>query len=89
MIVRLGDERFSLLPQRAAYWPAERLLVLGDLHFGKAATFRSRGIPVPGGTTRENLSVLDALLATHDVQRVLFLGDFLHARAGQEEGCGT
>ena len=83
MIVRLGDEDFRLLPQRAAYWPSERVLALGDLHFGKAATFRAHGIPVPSGTTRENLQALDRLLASYAISRVVFLGDFLHARTAR------
>ena len=70
-----------LLPQHALYWPAQRMLVVADIHFGKAASFRALGVPVPAGTTTQNLSVLDAMLAAHAVDHILFLGDFLHARA--------
>lgn len=77
----LAGESVLLLAQKALYWPRERMLVIADIHFGKAASFRALGIPVPRGTTTENLQALDALLALHDVRHVLFLGDFLHARA--------
>lgn len=81
MLVTVANETIHLLPQRAVYWPARRMLVAADIHFGKAASFRAKGVPVPHGTTKANLDDLDALLACHDVGHILFLGDFLHAKA--------
>ena len=71
-----------LLPQRAVWWPAERTAFVADVHFGKAATFRRAGQPVPHGTTADNLARLDAVLAVTGAQHLVFLGDFLHARSG-------
>jgi DNA ligase-associated metallophosphoesterase len=79
--VALAGEQVLLLPQKALYWPREAMLVIADIHFGKAASFRALGVPVPGGTTRANLDALDQLLALHAARQVLFLGDFLHAKA--------
>ena len=79
----LAGERVLLLPQKALYWPAARTLMVADIHFGKAASFRALGVPVPRGTTSENLAVLETLLTTHDTQRIVFLGDFLHSNAAQ------
>lgn len=79
----IGGERILLLPEKALYWPREKTLMVADIHFGKAASFRALGVPVPHGTTGENLALLDHLLATYDTQRIIFLGDFLHARAAQ------
>jgi DNA ligase-associated metallophosphoesterase len=81
-IVVLG-EQLSLLPQRAVLWRTRKMLIVADIHFGKAAAFRAGGIPVPHGTTRANLDALDALIATHGVRHVAFLGDFLHARTAR------
>lgn len=81
--VALAGERVLLLPQRALLWPAQRMLVVADLHFGKAAAFRAGGIPVPRGTTAQNLDALDMLVARHAPGHVLFLGDFLHASSGR------
>lgn len=69
----------QLLPERAIWWPAGRALFVADLHIGKAATYRALGQPVPAGTTHENLARLDALIARHVPERIVFLGDFLHA----------
>jgi DNA ligase-associated metallophosphoesterase len=57
------------------------MLIIADIHFGKAAAFRSFGIPVPKGTTTENLQALDDLVELTGAIHILFLGDFLHARA--------
>jgi len=77
--VHWAGELLQLLPERALWWPGARVLFVADLHLGKAATYRALGQPVPGGTTLENLSRLDALIARHVPQRLVFLGDFLHA----------
>jgi len=80
-VVEIAGERLLLLPEKAVYWPAQQMLIIADIHFGKAASFRAQGIPVPRGTTTENLLGLDALVERHRARHVVFLGDFLHARA--------
>ncbi|HUQ80397.1 MAG TPA: ligase-associated DNA damage response endonuclease PdeM [Gemmatimonadaceae bacterium] len=77
-------ERLVLLPERAAFWERTATLLVADTHFGKAATFRAAGIPVPRGTTTASLDRLDAALARTNARRIVFLGDFLHAREGRE-----
>jgi DNA ligase-associated metallophosphoesterase len=84
--IALDGEQLVLLPQKAAFWPRERMLIIADIHFGKAAAFRSWGIPVPKGTTSENLDALDELVTLTGARHVLFLGDFLHARAAHAAG---
>ncbi len=54
-----------------------------DLHWGKAATFRSSGIPIPGGATRDDLARLDAALDRAGARRLIILGDLFHSRAGR------
>lgn len=77
--VRLGDESATLLPSRAAFLDARRWLIVADAHFGKAATFRARGVPVPHGTTQETLARLDAAIAATLPSALVFLGDLFHA----------
>ena len=81
--MQVAGETLRLFPERAAWWAASRTLLVADPHFGKAATFRALGVPVPRGTTGDALERLDALLRRVDVRRILFLGDFLHARRGR------
>ena len=77
--VAAGGEALLLLAEKAIWWPAEHALLVADVHFGKAVTFRALGVPVPRGTTSETLAALGALVARWRARRVVFLGDFLHA----------
>jgi uncharacterized protein len=78
LTVNLNGHPLMLSAHRAAFDPVLRLLLVADAHFGKDAVFRSHGIPVPLGSTSEDLARLDALIATHDPRRLVFLGDVLH-----------
>ena len=79
----VAGERLSLLAERAVFWPAQRTLFVADYHLGKAASFRSAGIPLPSGTTSENVERLERAVARTSARRVVFLGDFLHSAAGR------
>jgi uncharacterized protein len=81
--VEVRDEALLLLAERAAFWTRAATLLVADPHWGKAATFRAAGIPVPRGTTADGIARLDALLDRTGARRVVFLGDFLHAREGR------
>ena len=75
----LAGERLVLLPQRAAFLPAHRTLLIADAHIGKAVSFRRLGVPVPEATTAGTLARLDAALAGSGAQCIVFLGDLLHS----------
>ncbi len=81
--VRWARETLHLLPAPALYWPAEKTLFIADLHLGKAASYRALGQPVPSGSTQDNLERITQLIAQHQAQHLVFLGDFLHAAAGR------
>ena len=83
--IRLRGESLVLLPERAAYWASGKTLLVADAHFGKAASFRASGVPVPRGTTSENLARLDRMLERHPAERIVFLGDLLHSAAGRQD----
>jgi len=72
-----------LLPEKAVFWAAHRTLFVADFHLGKAATFRHAGIPLPAGTTTENVERLERAVARTRAEHVIFLGDFLHAAQGR------
>jgi DNA ligase-associated metallophosphoesterase len=75
----------TLLPQRAVWRADTRALFVADVHLGKAAAFRAVGLPVPAGTTRENLARLDDLIEALQPRRLVVLGDLFHARAAYRE----
>ena len=79
----VAGEELVLLPDRAVYWPSRAMLLVADPHFGKAAAFRFAGLFVPPGTTAAALSRLSKLLVATGAERIVFLGDFLHAAEGR------
>lgn len=84
-----GGERLTLLPERAMWWAAEKTLLIADPHFGKAAAFRFAGIPVPETSHDDDLERLSQALAMTAAQRLVILGDFLHAKTGRNEAMFT
>lgn len=80
--IEIGGERVVLLASRAAYWPARRTLLVADLHLGKCEALRANGVPLPDGVLREQISRLDAAVKETGAERVLVLGDLLHAPIG-------
>lgn len=79
----VGGVRLCLLAQRAAFLPDEHTLLVADAHVGKAASFRSLGVPVPGGTTRETFDRLADAVRSSGAKRIVFLGDLLHSAGGR------
>lgn len=57
-------------------------LVVADVHLGKSATFRARGLAVPEGDTEQDLAGLLRLARRHSVARLVVNGDLFHAPAG-------
>ena len=77
--VRIAGHDLILLPEKAVFMPASDTLLIADAHFGKASSFRQLGVPVPSGTTSETLDQLSGIVKRFGVQRIVFLGDFLHS----------
>jgi DNA ligase-associated metallophosphoesterase len=85
MDIEVKGETLTLYAERAAFWHREGALLIADPHWGKAATFRKGGIPVPSGTTMEGIERLTSLMEKTNPKRVIFLGDLLHAKPGRSK----
>lgn len=70
------DEALEARASGVLWWPAARVLVVGDLHFGKAqrGALRGGGL-LPPYDMRETLARLDAEIAALDPAIVVALGD--------------
>ena len=77
------NQQWGLLAERALSWPAQRAAIVADVHFGKAAAFRARGVPVPEATTSQDLGRLTRIVQQTGCERLIVLGDLLHARDGR------
>jgi DNA ligase-associated metallophosphoesterase len=80
----LQGEELQLLPQKAIYWPARKILFIADTHFGKIAHFRKAGLSVPHAAALENLLRFENLLNKNPAKRVFFLGDLFHSDLNTE-----
>jgi DNA ligase-associated metallophosphoesterase len=77
--IDLCGERLLLHPERALYWPRRRTLFVADTHLGKGSVFRRAGLAVPAGTSDDDLARLEQLVAERGAERLIVLGDFMHA----------
>lgn len=67
---------------RALYWPAERALLVADLHLEKASWFAQRGQMLPPYDSRDTLERLADAVRETGARRVITLGDNFHDDAG-------
>jgi DNA ligase-associated metallophosphoesterase len=82
----VAGEELLLLPEKAIYWPRKKIVLLADLHLGKAGHFRKAGIPVSAHVHRQDLQVLQNILQQWQVEEVIFLGDLFHSSLNSEWG---
>ncbi|MDX2287402.1 MAG: ligase-associated DNA damage response endonuclease PdeM [Hyphomicrobiaceae bacterium] len=68
----------------ALYWPAERALIVADLHLEKGSSFARRGQMLPPYDTRETLAKLAEVIDRYGAETVIALGDSLHDRHAAE-----
>lgn len=71
-----------LLPEGAVFFSDSATLVVADVHLGKSATFRARGLAVPEGETARDLGRLLALAKQHAAAHLVIAGDLFHAPSG-------
>jgi uncharacterized protein len=73
---RLGGHDLIALARGGLWWPAERLLAVGDLHLGKALRLtRHGGGLLPPWEVDDTLERLDHLVRQVDPAEVICLGD--------------
>lgn len=87
--VEIEKEELILLPTGAVFWPAQDALLVSDLHVGKGASFRSKSVPIPSGSSEDTLLRLSSILSETGVRTLYMLGDFWHSRQGRTEHIDT
>ena len=68
----------QFLPERALWLEKEGLLLIADVHLGKAEHLQSHGIPLPSDGDAANLARIEQLVQRHQPQELLILGDLIH-----------
>ncbi len=77
--LELKGQQLILDPLKAVYWTEESMLILSDLHLGKAGHFRKHGIAVPMAIHQRDLKTLDYLMNKYKPGKIAFLGDLFHS----------
>jgi uncharacterized protein len=77
-----GGETLELLAARAIWDPGRRVLLLADLHLGKAESFQAQGIPLPSDGDAATLNALLELATRRRPAQVIVLGDLIHGPLG-------
>jgi uncharacterized protein len=72
----------SLLPQGAASLTCGATLVVADVHPGKSAAFRAKGLPVPEGDVARDLQWLLELARKCQATHLVIAGDLFHVLSG-------
>jgi len=80
MILRCAGEQIQLLPEKAFYWPKEKLLGFSDVHLGKAESLQQYGIPLPSGSHSEDLNRMTKLIEKTAAEKIIILGDLIHQK---------
>lgn len=76
------DETVHPLRSGALWWPAERALLVADLHFEKARFYAATGQYLPPYDSIETARLLAAQVEEQGARRVICLGDSFHDAAG-------
>jgi DNA ligase-associated metallophosphoesterase len=84
MELRIKNNTFLLLPQKAIYWKEQRTILVSDLHIGKISHFRKAGIAVPQKGSQNNFNRLDEIIENTHPTNMLFVGDLFHSDVNQE-----
>lgn len=77
------NQTLCLMPEKAILWEEKELLIVADLHLGKAGHFRKSGIPVSDLIHSMDILTLDKLIQKHRPAEVIFLGDLFHSDHNQ------
>lgn len=84
MIIKLDGNFFELLPEKALFWREHGLIIVADLHLGKAMHFRKAGIIMPELSALKDYQNLEALIERYQPQHLCFLGDLFHSHYNSE-----
>ena len=80
------EELIQLLPEKVAFLPQHQMLVVADIHLGKASHFRKEGIMIPMPPACPDLKCLGELFDALNPTTVVFLGDLFHSSLNHEWG---
>jgi len=82
--IKIAGEDLKLLSQKAIYWDKQNMLILSDIHLGKAGHFRKHGIPISKSIHNDDLKRLQNLISSKKPEKVVIVGDLFHSYQNNE-----
>ena len=80
----INQNDFILSNNRTVFWEQEKILILSDLHLGKAGHFRKAGIGVPAAVMKEDMQRYVAAIQFFKPVQVVIVGDLFHSLENKE-----
>lgn len=84
MRITFNDIDCTLDLSGALLWPAEKTLIVADVHLEKSSSYAEAGVLLPPYDTTASLQTLKRLIAETKAARVICLGDSFHDSQGGE-----
>lgn len=79
-----ADHRLVLDRRGVLHWPAQKLLIVSDLHLGKGDSLNRFSNPIPALDTRDTIERLEEAVSLYQPERVVCLGDSFHDAASAQ-----
>lgn len=80
----IHQQTLELFPDRYIYWPAQRVLIMSDMHLGKVSHFRKNGIAVPSGVIAKEFERFGQMVENHRPSKIIIVGDLFHSSVNHE-----
>lgn len=82
--IQFANQHFTLLKEKAVFWHEQNMLLLADVHAGKASHFRRNGIPLSSDYLMNDLHRIESLVSRFNQCKVSILGDLYHSSSNLE-----
>lgn len=84
MKIEIKGCAFTLLHEKALYKHEGQILIIADVHLGKARHFRKAGIAIPTISQQGDYTNLERLFRKTNPSEVYFLGDLFHSTVNHD-----
>lgn len=78
-----ANHQFHVVAPAALYWPAQKALLVADLHLEKASFYARQGQMLPPYDSRATLDELAELIEKSRAEKIFCLGDNYHDDGGE------
>lgn len=82
--ITINGQELVLHTSGAAFLPAQKLLLIADVHLGKVTHFRRHGVGLPTEAVKNNFARLSGTADLFHAETVCFLGDLFHSGMNSE-----